>query len=114
MDPLFRSGLILLAGVALVAIAGAIHEIFLDGTVWTALLAAVGLTLCAWGAYGLRADLGAMIRQRRGEIVLHTAGVVGVLTALAYLSVQFPMRIDMTEAHHFLPRSDDARDRGAV
>ena len=101
MDPLFRSGLILLAGIALVAIAGAIHEILLDGTVWTALLAAVGLTLCAWGAYGLRADLGAMIRQRRGEIVLYTAGVVGVLTALAYLSVQFPMRIDMTEAGRY-------------
>jgi len=101
MDPLFRSGLILLAGIALLAIAGAIHAILLEGAVWTASLAAVGLTLCAWGAYGLRADLGAMIRQRRGEIVLYTAGVVGVLTALAYLSVQFPMRIDMTEAGRY-------------
>ena len=38
-----------------------------------------------------------MIRQRRGEILLYTTGVIGVLAAIAYLSVQFPVRVDMTE-----------------
>ncbi|MGH8759347.1 MAG: GldG family protein [Burkholderiales bacterium] len=97
MDHLFRSGLILLAGIALLGIAGAIHAIFLETTLWTALIAASGLGLSAWGAYALRADLGAMVRQRRGEIALYTLGVLGMLSALAYLSVLFPMRLDMTE-----------------
>jgi ABC-type uncharacterized transport system involved in gliding motility auxiliary subunit len=97
MDHLFRSGLILLAGIALLATAGAIHAIFLEASIWTALIAATGLALVAWGAYALRSDLSAMIRQRRGEIVLYTVGIVGVLSALAYLSVIFPVRLDMTE-----------------
>jgi hypothetical protein len=37
-----------------------------------------------------------MVRQRRGEIALHTLGVIGILVALAYLSVRFPVRVDMT------------------
>lgn len=97
MDHFFRSGLILLAGIALLATAGAIHAIFLEATVWTALIAAAGLALLAWGAFALRSELGGMIRRRRGEIVLFTAGVVGVLAALAYLSVMFPIRLDMTQ-----------------
>jgi ABC-type uncharacterized transport system involved in gliding motility auxiliary subunit len=96
MDHFFRSGLILLAGIALLGTAGAIHFIFLEATIWTALLAAGGLVLLAWGAYALRSDLGAMLRRRRGEIVLYTIGVVGMLSALAYLSAVFTVRVDMT------------------
>ncbi len=94
----FRSGLILLAGVALAATAAALHAILLEAAVWTALLAAAGLALTGWGGYRLRGELGSMVRGRRGEIALHTLGVVGVLVALAYLSVRFPYRVDMTEA----------------
>ena len=58
---------------------------------WPALLGLAGLALLAWGVFSLRAELGAMIRQRRGEIALYTLGVIGVLVALAYLSVpSFP------------------------
>jgi hypothetical protein len=96
MDHFYRSGLILLAGVGLLATAGAIHAILLEGTLWTALAAAGGLLLTVWGGYTLRADLGAMIRQRRGEIVLYTAGLTGILAAIAWLSISFPARIDMT------------------
>ncbi|MGH8679567.1 MAG: Gldg family protein, partial [Burkholderiales bacterium] len=97
MDQSFRSGLILLGGIALLATAGAIHAILLEATLWNALIAAAGLGLSAWGTYALRSDLGAMIRHRRGEIALYTLGVVGILSALAYLSVLFPMRLDMTK-----------------
>jgi ABC-type uncharacterized transport system involved in gliding motility auxiliary subunit len=101
MDHLVRSGLMLLAGIALLATAGAIHAIFLEATLWNALIAAAGLGLSAWGAYALRADLGAMVRHRRGEIALYTLGVVGTLSALAYLSVLFPMRLDMTTERRY-------------
>ena len=101
MDRMLRSGLILLAGIALLAAAGAIHAIFLEATLWNALIAAAGLGLAAWGAYALRADLGAMVRHRRGEIALYTLGVIGMLSALAYLSVLFPMRLDMTAERRY-------------
>ncbi len=97
MDPFYRSGLILLAGIALLALAGAVHAILLDGILWTTLIAASGLVLGAWGGYALRLHLGAMFRRRRGEILLHTVGVVAVMAAVAYISLQFPMRVDMTE-----------------
>src|SRR5262249_36680529 len=96
MNRLPRSGLTLLAGLALLATAGAMHAIFLEASVWNALLAAAGLALSAWALYGMRADLGAMVRHRRGEIALYTLGVVGMLSALAYLSVLFPARLDMS------------------
>ena len=98
MERSFRSGLILLAGVALLAAALALHAILLETTHATLLLAGAGVLLSAWGAYALRAELGAQLRQRRGEIALTTLGAVGVLIALAYLAAQFPLRFDLTEA----------------
>lgn len=97
MEKFFRSGLILLTGVALLALAGAIHAILLEGTLWTLIIGAAGLALAAWGGYSLRAEFAALVRQRRGEIMLYTLGLVGVLCAIAYFSVQFPARLDMTE-----------------
>ena len=139
MDRSFRSGLILLVGLALDR-----HRLSRG-------------TRCSWrrrirhrarpGRPGAASPLpalrrlcraqrnfGSIVQQRRGEIALYTLGVVGILVAIAYLSLRFPARIDMTEqvllavaadgeharaageagAHHLLPRSDDARDRGAV
>ena len=96
MERSFRSVLILLAGIALLATAGAIRAIGTDTVTWPTLIGIAGLALLAWGGYSLRTELGAMVRQRRGEIALHTLGVIGVLVAVAYLSVRFPVRIDMT------------------
>ena len=97
MDKLFRSGLILIAGIALLALAGVIQAILLEAKLWTWLIGASGFALTAWGLYALRAEFASLLRQRRGEILLYTLGVVGVLCAFAYFSVQFPARLDMTE-----------------
>jgi ABC-type uncharacterized transport system involved in gliding motility auxiliary subunit len=98
MDRSFRSGLILLAGLALLATALAMQAILLETVFWVVALAAAGGLLTAWGGYALRAELGALLRRRRGEIAAYTAGVAGVLVALAYLSVLYPLRFDLTEA----------------
>ena len=42
-----------------------------------------------------------LLRGRRGDIALYTLGVVGVLLALAHLSVRYPFRFDMTESRRF-------------
>ena len=90
MDRSFRAGLILLAGVALLGAAGALHAILLETVLWTLVLAGVGTLLVAGGAWALRRELGGVLGGRRGEIALYTLGVIGVLMALAYLSVLFP------------------------
>src|SRR6267378_5216341 len=98
MDRSFRSGLIVLAGVALLATALAVHAILLETVTWTVLLGAAGALLTAVGVVQLRTELRALVRRRRGEIALYTLGVVGVLLALAYLSVRYPFRFDLTQA----------------
>ncbi len=101
MDDNSKSGLALLAGIALLATAGAFHAILTEWKVWYVAVGLLGLALVAWGAFGLRADLASMLRQRRGEVALSTLGTVGVLLAVAYLSVLFPQRMDMTTGGKF-------------
>ncbi|MEO8008212.1 MAG: hypothetical protein ABI728_06785, partial [Betaproteobacteria bacterium] len=96
MERSFRSGLILLAGIALLAAAAASQAILFELSVVTAILGIAGLLLAAWGAYALRTEIGGMFLQGRGEIMLYTLGVIGVLVAVAYFSVRFPVRFDMT------------------
>ncbi len=101
MGSSFRSGLVLLLGVTLLAVAAALNTLLLDGGLWISLLAVAGALLTAWGGYVLRAELGSMLRQRRGEIALYTLGLVGVFVAIAWLSLRFPYRIDMSEGGQF-------------
>jgi ABC-type uncharacterized transport system involved in gliding motility auxiliary subunit len=98
MQHSFRSGLILLAGITLLATALALQGILLETVVWTLVLAGLGALLSAWGAVALRTELGALLRWRRAEIALYTLGVIGVLIALAYMSVRYPFRFDLTKA----------------
>src|SRR5437867_2647600 len=94
----FRSGLILLSGVALLATALAVHVILLETVVWTVVLVGAGALLSAWGVVALRAELGALVRRRRGEIALYTLGTIGALIAVTYISVLYPFRFDLTKA----------------
>jgi ABC-type uncharacterized transport system involved in gliding motility auxiliary subunit len=96
MDASFRSGLTLLIGVALLAAALSVHAILLETAVSTLVLAAAGVLLTAIGLIRLRTELASLMRRRRAEIALGTLGVVGVLIAVAYFSVRYPLRFDLT------------------
>ena len=98
MDRSYRSGLIFLAGVVLLATAAAMHAIFFDAPILSGVLFIAGIALSAWGIYTLRTEIISMFRQRRGELALYTLGLIGVLISVAYLSVQVPVRYDMTAA----------------
>jgi hypothetical protein len=101
MERSFRSILILLAGLALLGTAAALKAVLIEIRIWNVALALAGLALTLWGGYGLRAELGAMVRQRRGEVALYSLGMVGVLMAVAYLSALFPVRMDMSSSGQF-------------
>jgi ABC-type uncharacterized transport system involved in gliding motility auxiliary subunit len=96
VDGTFRSGLILVLGVALLATALALHTILLELAVATVVLGLAGLALAAIGAWRLRTELRGLVRRRRGEIALFTLGLLGIFVALAYFSVRYPARFDMT------------------
>ena len=101
MDRTFRSLLILLAGIALLAASAVLDAIILEGTKIIAVPAVFGALLTGWGVYALRAQIGSMLRHRRGEIALHTIGLIGIVIAIAWLSLRFTFRFDMTESHLF-------------
>src|SRR5437667_9017779 len=113
VDRSFRSGLILLAGIALLATALAIQVILLETVVWTVVLAGAGVLLSAWGAFALRTELGEVVQRRRGEIALYTLGMLGVLIALAYLSVLYAFRVDLSQArlHALSARTETVLER---
>ncbi|MFN0315974.1 MAG: GldG family protein [Burkholderiales bacterium] len=97
----FRAGMILLLGVALVAAAAVAHTILMQYQLWTGLVAFAGAALIVYGASSMRRELAGMLGRRRGEIALQTLGGVGVICALAYLSVLAPLRFDLTTAKRF-------------
>jgi len=94
----FRAGLLLLAGLAALATAVALHLILLETRSATVVLAAAGAVATVIGLNALRTDLAGLVRRRRGELALYTAGVVGILAVLAYVSVRYPLRFDVTES----------------
>lgn len=96
MSTPFRAGLLVIGGVALLGAAGVLHVVMLEPMASTVALAAAGALLSALGLVGLRGELRALARRRRGEIVLYSVGVVGVLVALAYLSARYSARFDLT------------------
>jgi ABC-type uncharacterized transport system involved in gliding motility auxiliary subunit len=96
-----RSGLILIAGIALLLAAAASHAITGELSAVTSIFSIAGLVLAAWGGYAMRAELAGIFLHRRGEILLYTLGMVGVLVALAYLSMRFPVRFDLTTTKAF-------------
>jgi ABC-type uncharacterized transport system involved in gliding motility auxiliary subunit len=92
----FRAGLMLLAGVAVTATALAMHALLVETHAWTLALGAAGVLMAAWAVFALRTELAGLLERRRGEIAAYTAGVLGVLVLLAYLSVRLPVRFDVT------------------
>jgi ABC-type uncharacterized transport system involved in gliding motility auxiliary subunit len=98
MNRSFRRGLVLLAGLTLLGAALAMHAILLELRVATVVLAVAGGLLAIAGLVGLRGELTELVQRRRGEIALFALGVVSVLIGMAWLSVRFPVRLDLTSA----------------
>jgi ABC-type uncharacterized transport system involved in gliding motility auxiliary subunit len=97
----FSRGQTLVAGITLLAVAVALDAILVDGFAAPLALAVAGALITAWSLYALRTEIGTMLRTRQAAIVLQTAGLIGIVIALAYLSVRFPFRLDMTESGQF-------------
>ncbi len=98
MERSFRSEMILLLGIGLLMAAMVLQFIFYETLTITVVLAVAGAVLTVWGGYGARAELSMLLRRRRSEIALYTLGIVGIMIAIGYLSVRYPLRFDFTQA----------------
>ena len=98
MDRTFRSGLSLLIGIGFLFAALVVHSILLETVIWTVVFSVIGFGFFIVGAISLRQELGSIFQRRRAEIILFTAGLVGVYFSIGYFSIVYPLRFDMTEA----------------
>lgn len=92
----FRSGLILIAGLMLLA-ASLIASSLSVNSQWVAnLLLLVGLLLSGFALFSLRDDIAQLFRENRRELLLTTVGLIGVLVAVAWMAALHPVRMDLT------------------
>lgn len=92
----FRSGLILIAGLMLLA-ASLIASSLSVNSQWGAnLLLLVGLLLSGFALFSLRDDIAQLFRENRRELLLTTVGLIGVLVAVAWVAALHPVRMDLT------------------
>ncbi|MEK9866443.1 MAG: hypothetical protein VW778_01865, partial [Betaproteobacteria bacterium] len=101
MDRSFRNLITLIAGLVLVVLSFVFDAILVDADTlqWTLLIG--GLLITASGAYLLREELTIFFSRQRGEALIRSVGLIGIVAAVCYLSVRFPARIDMTESNMY-------------
>jgi hypothetical protein len=101
MDTSFRSGLILIGGIALLIAAAIANSLSVHSQIIPTILLLAGGAMTLYALVALRADLRELLRHNRGEQLLTTTGMIGVLVGLIWISALYPARLDMTEEKHF-------------
>lgn len=101
MDTSFRSGLILIGGIALLIAAAIANSLSVHSQVIPLILLLAGGAMTLYALVALRGDLRELLRHNRGEQLLTTTGMIGVLMGLIWISALYPARLDMTEEKHF-------------
>lgn len=107
MDSTFRSGLTLIAGLLLLAASAVANALLVSDRLAATVLLVAGLLVTTVSLYQLRDELRNLLRQRRGEMLLSTAGLLSVLVAVAWVASLYPLRLDMTadNEHSLAPQT---------
>lgn len=92
----FRSGLVLIAGLMLLAASLIASSLSVNSQWVSHLLLVAGLLVSGWALFSLREDMAQLFRASRREMLLSTVGLVGVLVAVAWITALHPLRLDLT------------------
>ena len=92
----FRSGLVLIAGLMLLAASLIASSLSVNSQLVSNLLLLTGLLLSGFALFSLRDDIGQLFRESRREMLLTTVGSIGILVAVAWLTALHPLRMDLT------------------
>lgn len=96
METSFRSGLLLIAGVVLLAAAAVAHSLSVNSTLLAGILLVLGGLITAVSLYTLRVDLKLIFSPGRRGLLSSTLSVLALLVALSWASALYPLRLDMT------------------
>ncbi|MFZ9962366.1 MAG: DUF7088 domain-containing protein, partial [Burkholderiales bacterium] len=99
MNQSFRNLLFLLVGIALVFLSRIFDAILIEQPFVTNGLLILGIIFALTGGIKMRSEIAELFKKRRGERLLRTIGLIGIVVALCNLSIRFPARMDMTDAH---------------
>ena len=91
-----RSGLVLIAGLMLLAASLIASSLSVNSQLVSNLLLLTGLLLSGFALFSLRDDIGQLFRESRREMLLTTVGLIGILVAVAWLTALHPLRMDLT------------------
>ena len=92
----FRSGLILIAGLMLLAASLIASSLSVNSQLVSNLLLLAGVLLSGFALFSLRDDIGQLFKESRRELLLTTIGLIGVLAAAAWVTALHPVRLDLT------------------
>jgi hypothetical protein len=92
----FRSGLVLIAGLMLLAASLIASSLSVNSQLVSNLLLLTGALLSGFALFSLREDIGQLFKQSRRELLLTTVGLIGILAAAAWLTALHPLRLDLT------------------
>ena len=92
----FRSGLVLIAGLMLLAASLIASSLSVNSQLVSNLLLLTGVLLSGFALFSLRDDIGQLFKQSRRELLLTTVGLIGILVAAAWLTALHPLRLDLT------------------
>ncbi|MEO0315306.1 MAG: hypothetical protein RI928_1762 [Pseudomonadota bacterium] len=92
----FRSGLVLIAGLMLLAASLIAGSLSVNSQLVSNLLLLTGLLLSGFALFSLRDDISQLFRESRRELLLTTVGLIGVLVAIAWITALHPLRMDLT------------------
>ncbi len=107
MDNSFRYGLLLIAGLLLLAGAAFASALIVNSSLLAIVLLLSGTALTGVSSWQLREELALLVRGQRGELVLMTLGLLALLAGIAWVAALFPSRIDMTanREHSLAPQT---------
>ena len=92
----FRSGLVLIAGLMLLAASLIAGSLSVNSQLISNLLLLTGLILSGFALFSLRDDIAQLFRESRRELLLTTLGLIGVLVGIAWITALHPLRMDLT------------------
>ncbi len=101
METNFRSGLVLIAGIVLLAASAVASSLSVNSSLLALLLFVSGTGVTAVALYALRDDLKLMFSPGRRALLSSTVTVLALLVALAWASALYPLRLDMTANHEY-------------
>ena len=107
MNKSFQAGLLFIVGIAACIFSLIADSLLVDAGWVSTGLWVIGLLICGFALFNLKTEITEYFRHDRGELVLSTAGLIGIFIAIAWSAALYPVRFDLTKnrEHSLAPQT---------